>query len=353
MGSGQFGLEVAVRSLVDLDSCRAGAVISSSAKSGSKAKVALSRRQWLRKVGRTTVLSCLAAHGLSGCRSGGVAVPRAKAFSGPGSYAGRLRLPRALCRLPDGRLFVADMTDRIQVFDPEGKFLCLWHLPDFNVDGPTGLDTDLEGNVDVTDTHFSRVLVCDPQGRVLRQIGGIAGTAPGQFTSLRHAAVGPDGQIVAAEGGGADRIQVFSREGVPITWWGRHGAGPGEFRRPESLDLDEQGFIYVADSCNHRIQIFDLEGRFIAMWGKAGERLGELRYPYDVHVGRDGLLYVCEYGNHRIQRFRLEDGGPVDWWGGPGRAVGQLYNPWAIVTDGVGRAYVADGGNHRIQIFWV
>lgn len=287
----------------------------------------------------------------SGCTSGiGGQLPDFHIISGPGSRPGRLRRPRALALSADGRLFVADMTDRIQVFSTEGEFLYLWHLPDFNVDGPTGLDVDSSGNIVITDTHLYRILVCSPEGEVVASIGGIYGTAPGEFGSLRHVATHPEGGYVTSEAGERDRIQVFDAYGVPVCWWGRHGSGPGEFRRPESVEVLPDGRIVVADSCNHRIQVFTDRGELLAIWGSEGGNPGQMRYPYDVTIAPDGLLYVCEYGNHRIQRFTL-DGESVDVWGTPGRGPGQLSDPWAVVVDRDLRVFVADSSNHRIVRF--
>ena len=41
--------------------------------------------------------------------------------------------PRSIAQ---NHLFLADLTDRIQVFDRDGKYLRGWRTPEFNVDGP-------------------------------------------------------------------------------------------------------------------------------------------------------------------------------------------------------------------------
>ncbi len=245
------------------------------------------------------------------------------------------------------------MTDRIQVFDFEGRLLRWWRLPDFNVDGPTGLDVDAEGNVVVTDTHLYRILVCSPEGTVRASIGGVMGSGPGQFTSLRHVAVRPHGKgYVTTESGGNDRVQVFDRDGVPVAWWGSHGTRLGQFRRPEAVEVTATEEIIVADSCNHRIQVFSPDGELLRWWGSPGRALGQLLYPYDLFLASDGLLYVCEFGNHRIQRFTLA-GDPVDTWGGPGRDPGRMAGPWSVVVTEGRTVFVADGSNHRVLRFEV
>src|SRR6202044_3312561 len=76
-----------------------------------------------------------------------------------GVKPGPLHKPRAAAFDAEDHLYLADLTDRIQVFDRDGRFLRGWRTPDFNVDGPSGLTVDRYGRLLVSDTHFYRVLV--------------------------------------------------------------------------------------------------------------------------------------------------------------------------------------------------
>ena len=55
-----------------------------------------------------------------------------------GVKAGHLHKPRAAAFDAQDHLFLADLTDRIQVFDRDGNYLRGWRTPEFNVDGPAG-----------------------------------------------------------------------------------------------------------------------------------------------------------------------------------------------------------------------
>jgi len=44
------------------------------------------------------------------------------------------------------------------------------------------------------------------------------------------------------------------------------GTGPGQFHLLHSIQIDENGVIYVADRENGRIQRFDLEGHYLGEW---------------------------------------------------------------------------------------
>lgn len=268
-----------------------------------------------------------------------------------GTKPGWLHKPRVAAFDADDLLFIADLTDRIQVFDREGQFVRSWRTPDFNVDGPSGLTVDRMGRLLVADTHFYRVLVYSREGELLFQIGdGVQGTTPGRFGYPTDVVIDKEGNFYVSEYGENDRIQVFSPEGKWLRQWGGHGYEPGEFLRPRAMAMDEQELLYVADSCNHRIQVFDTQGKLVRMWGERGEGPGQMSYPYDLSIGPDRALYVCEYGNHRVQKFTL-DGKPLGTWGRSGRQPGELYNPWALAVDHQGEVSVIDSNNHRVQRF--
>ncbi len=286
----------------------------------------------------------------SGCDEPGSVAPDL-VWGVHGTKNGWLHKPRVAAFDAQDHLYVADLTDRIQVFDRDGTFLRAWRTPDFNVDGPSGLTIDRLGRLLVADTHFYRVLVYSSAGELLFQIGdGIQGTTPGKFGYPTDVVIDQAGNFYVAEYGENDRIQVFSPEGKWLRQWGGHGYDPGEFMRPRAMAMDSRERIYVADSCNHRIQVFDTNGKLLNMWGTRGTAPGEMSYPYDLAIGLDDALYVCEYGNSRVQKFTLE-GKSIGLWGAPGREAGKLNNPWALAVDREGAVSVIDSNNHRVQRF--
>lgn len=246
------------------------------------------------------------------------------------------------------RIYIVDMTARIQVFTDDGEFLRSWSTPIHKNGKPSGLTIDRRGCLLVADTHYYRVLIYSPEGELLEQHGGVAGNGPGEFGFLTDVVEDSAGCFYVSEYGEYDRIQKFSPEWDFMLEWGGHGAAPGQFSRPQNLLVDEHDHIWVADACNHRIQVFDSEGNLIRIWGTQGTAPGELYYPYHLVFDDEGHLYVCEYGNHRVQKFTL-DGQSLGCWGTRGREEGQLFNPWALVRDSRGRIQVLDTNNHRVQ----
>jgi len=304
-----------------------------------------------------TALLCATAVALapltSSCRSTRAAEPGpyrvVNVWGGRGGADGQFAFPRALALDGRGHIYVVDKSGRIQKFTADGEWLLTWDLPAFANGKPDGLCCDAEGNLLLADTHYSRLLVYSPQGRLLRA-AGCYGTGSGQFIYPTGVVTDAAGDVYMCEYGGRDRVQKLDRRGDFLLQWGSRGAGPGQFQRPMNLALDARRRIYAADSCNHRIQVFSDTGELLQEWGSLGGEPGKLKFPYDVKLDAAGNVYVTEYGNHRISKFTA-DGEFVCCWGSPGTEVGQLNGPWGAVVDAAGRVYVADTGNHRIQVF--
>lgn len=261
---------------------------------------------------------------------------------------GRLQKPRAMAVNAQDEIFIVDMTARIQVFDTDGQWLRGWRTPAHEAGKPTGLSIDRDGRVLVADTHYYRLLIYSPDGELVQTIGGTNGQAPGEFGLVTDAVQDSQGNYYIGEYGDNERIQKFTRDGKFLLQWGGRGTEPGQFARPQSLDVDEQDNVWVTDACNHRIQVFDPQGKLVKIWGTRGSEPGQLYYPYDLVLAPDDTLYVIEYGNHRVQKL-TRDGRPLGVWGSEGREPGQLFNPWALVRDSRGRLHVLDTNNHRVE----
>lgn len=307
----------------------------------------LSRRQLL-QLGLGSVL--LAASGCGGERI--TATKPDLVWGRRGLTEGRLQKPRAVAIDKQDRLFIADMTGRIQVFTSDGDYLYGWSTPESFNGKPSGLAFANDGNLLVADTHYFRMLVYTPEGKLLpeRTIGGINGPGPGEFNFVTDCQQDREGNYYIAEYGEYDRVQKFSPDGKFLMQWGSHGNDLLQFVRPQKIALDADGLMWVADACNHRVQVFDVSGseaKLVKHWGVEGTELGQLRYPYDI-VLHEGHVYLCEYGNHRVQKF-TPDGESLGAWGVNGRRDGELYQPWGCVLDSRGRLHVLDSYNHRVQ----
>ena len=335
------------------------------------------RSPWsfLRMVGTVLIASLLA-----GChpRSNGEATAlQSSLFSAVqvigtrGTAPGQFNKPRSLVCDREDNLYVVDMTGRVQKFNPDGKWLLQWQMPETDLGKPKGMGLDPDGNVLVVEPHYQRINHFSTSGQLIAQWGK-KGTQLAEMILPRSIVVTSKREYLVSEYTVVDRIQRFTvslkappRLGqtpgmgtspvVPFHFegfWGEPGLKPGQFNRAEGMGIDGHDQVYVADSCNHRIQVFAPDGRFIRTYGRAGKSPGEFSYPYDIKVDAQGHQYVCEFGNSRITILNASDR-VLEVVGGPngGAEPGQFANPWSIALNSVGDLYVADSQNHRVQKF--
>ncbi len=148
-------------------------------------------------------------------------------------------------------------------------------------------------------------------------------------------------------------ILVYARK------YGSQGSGETQLSGPKGLTLltntVDWNFalfnLYVADSDNNRIQVFIVSlGQHLFSFGSFGSAEGQFNRPLDVEIDRDGYVFVADSGNNRVQKFTTT-GDFVMSFGEEGNGEGQLKNPTGIAVDEAGNVYVADSGNARIQVF--
>ena len=255
-----------------------------------------------------------------------------------------LPTPRAVGLGTDGQIIILDKAGRVLIFASNGKYLHHWWMPEYAAGKPEGVCLLKDGRIAIADTHYSRIVIFNPDGSVSHMFGSL-GRETGQFIYPVKVVQDDNGFLYVVEYGGNDRVQKFTVEGEFVLQFGSFSAAPGDFSRPGGLAWHE-GKIYVADADNHRVQVFHDDGRFIKVLTNGDEPL-ILDFPYDLCIGPDGLIYVIEYGAGRLTVI-TRDGELVGRYGSAGRGEGQFSTPWGLRVDANRRVWIADTGNRRI-----
>ena len=166
-----------------------------------------------------------------------------------------------------------DKADPVIVLDRSGKVVRSWGKGLYTT--PHAIRVDPRGDVWTTDAASSMVYKFSPQGKLLMKIEvGGQPTPCGNFCSTTDIAFAADGHLFIADGYRNARILEYSADGKKLREWGTAGTGPGQFRLPHSIQIDEKNVVYVADRENGRVQCFDRQGSYIGEWSQYGKTFG-------------------------------------------------------------------------------
>jgi DNA-binding beta-propeller fold protein YncE len=159
-----------------------------------------------------------------------------------------------------GNLYVTDLSGtamQVEVFDRKGALLRTLGA-DANLLFPNGVSLDAAGNAWITDSNNGRLLVFDPAGKIIAQIG--RGVGEGNLGMPRGVVVADQRVFVAdntAFGVFAYRPLGGDTKGIEyVGFLGGEGVTDGKFEYPNGIAADGRGRIYVTDSGNDRVQVW-------------------------------------------------------------------------------------------------
>lgn len=264
-------------------------------------------------------------------------------YSGDGGAAtsATLALPGAVAYDKNNDLFVADTNNHVvREITPSGVISTVagngsegfsgdtGAATSAQLDTPTGVAVDANGNLYIADSHNHRI----------REVSG------GTITTI--AGTGAPG--FSGDGGAATAAQLSLPTGVAV---------------------DASGNVYIADKNNHRVREI-VSGTITTIAGD-GEELfagdggaataAALDSPTGVAVSSTGTVYVVDRLNQRVRAFTV--GGTINTVAGSGGAsfsggfsgdganatAASLARPTGVSVDASGNVYVSDTDNQRVR----
>jgi peptidylamidoglycolate lyase len=174
--------------------------------------------------------------------------------------------PTDVAVAPDGCFYVSDgyRNSRVVKFSASGKYLLSWGTygdGPGQFDIPHSLDLDEKGNVYVADRENNRIEIFDPNGRFLREwkdrrFGKLYSI---RFDNTKQYVVWTDYVTNYISPRGSD-IVICEPDGKLISRFGRSGNYDGPVCRYHCLGVDKDGNIYVGDILKDRLQKFRRKG---------------------------------------------------------------------------------------------
>ena len=129
---------------------------------------------------------------------------------------------------------------------------------------------------------------------------------------------------------------------------GGNSAGPGinQLHYPQSLYVDDDENVYVADFSNHRIMQWEKDakvGQVVAGGQGEGDRNDQLNNPTSVILDKKtNCLIICDSKNKRVVRWARESGTS-------GETIISNIACWGVALDNDGYLYVSDIGKHEVR----
>lgn len=285
---------------------------------------------------------------------------------GPGPAA-RFGAARGVAVDSRGNIFVTDAPNgTIRKISPGGLVTTLAGLAGRHMscdgsgsgarfDAPSGITTDIQGNLYVSDRSSSTIRKITALGVVTTVAGGLPGSADGfgkaaGFRAPVGLATDANGNLYVADRDNSTirRITAAGEVSTLAGFAGSRGSSDGvgsgaRFAVPEGVAVDDGGNVFVADTGNHSIRRITPAGAVTTIAGLSGT-FGHINatgsearfyYPAGLTIDRDGNLYVAESGNRVVRKVTAagavttipETGGPT----------------FGVAIDGHGYLYVAAG----------
>lgn len=169
--------------------------------------------------------------------------------------------------------------------------------------------------------------------------------------------------------------------------------GPGELRKPVAVAVDDEGYIYVADTGRKDLAVYRPDGKYLKSMGKGLSQTGlvgvavhknfllgmdnrmgfifvmdkktgevlttignnadktkNLALPNGISVDPKGNIHVVNMGNGSVKEYDL-DGNMLSVFGKLGDAPGQFTRPRGISVDPDGNVFIVDAGHQVVQVF--
>jgi DNA-binding beta-propeller fold protein YncE len=215
----------------------------------------------------------------------------------------------------DGLVYVLDLSNRVQIFTPEGEYRGSYEPAQLSLYGPNGLGSGHVAGRDsvvIAVTGQNRLVSLPQFGEVqsgqLPLPGSIMSVAPqgsGAFEQPVDVAIDPTGsglvyaidlhdRIVQLKQSDAGAWEVARQWPVPV------GRNEGGSRLAVSPDGQ---WVFMSDPDRKRVAWIDVNAGAVHYFGKPGSGPGEFGGPSGIAVGPDGKVYVVDRDGANVQVF--------------------------------------------------
>jgi hypothetical protein len=144
---------------------------------------------------------------------------------------------------------------------------------------------------------------------------------------------------------GNHRIQAFDALGRFLSSFGSYGNGPGQFKWPQGIAVDQHGRVLVTDRDNQRLVVLGFDGMSFVY---QNSYMAGFDIPYGIAVDGKDQVYIADAGKNRIMVLGA-DGALIKEFDAPTDGyTGKFNEPVGVAVGADGVIVVVDAGNRRM-----
>jgi len=248
--------------------------------------------------------------------------------------------------------------------------------------GPRNVVIDLAGNIYINDSDDNRVRVVNIKANKITTLAGAGGYGfagdggpanMAQINTPTGLAVDPNGNVYFVDLYNA-RVRMVSSSGAistvagtgAVSYSGDGGAAQNALMNGPSAVAYSSTGVYIADTTNQRVRQIGLNGTIstVAGTGTAGfagdgsaASSAEISFPSGLAVDASGFLYIADTGNQRVRKVvngnitTIAGNGTTGYSGDGGPALNATLNsPQGLLVDSAGNVYISDYSNSVVRV---
>lgn len=207
---------------------------------------------------------------------------------------GQLKKPINFDVADDGSLYVADTLKKaVMIYDPKGTYVG-------NIGGdqnikPVDVAVDKD-DVYVLDLQASDIKIYDRKTRqFVRSIGKPEDKSEGLALPTNFAL--DDRGIIYATNITDASVKIYDKDGHYLNRIGQLGDALGEFTRPKGIAVDSHHRIWVVDGAFQNVQVFNDKRRMLLFFGDPPLERGALNLPAGIAVTTEDLPYFQQFAD--------------------------------------------------------
>jgi DNA-directed RNA polymerase subunit RPC12/RpoP len=244
-------------------------------------------------------------------------------FGGEGTGPGLFGDVRAIAVNPSsGKIYAANYDDgRVQVFDPQGKFITQWIIPK-EVSDPYFGDMAVDRSGIIYIPVFGKIKRFENNGKALEEI-----TIKGMH--IDNLAIAADGSLVAVANG--ETILWLTAEGKVVNKVeDAVSTVSGDSELGAKVAVDGLGNVYLLGTFNNAVFVFGPDGKYLNRFGSDGDEIGQFRAAQTIEIDGKGHIFISDVKG--VQVFS-NDGRYLD-------VIKVQYFAYGLAIDDQGKLYV-------------